>query len=133
MRDHEQFEVANKFGESKSEEQSRYANEALGRAARGNHINTATGMPIDDHTSFEYTPPGTQTTDAVLNWASGNHTISKGIGDVPLTSEIARTAGIAGPGLERISEDEPAKFGLTSVPDCSEGNMNVADIFRGGK
>jgi hypothetical protein len=116
MRD-EQFEVADKFGRDKAEQQAEIHAEALRRAAERNSGPTGTVS---------------ETTDAQLNWAAGDGVISVGRGDVPFGSSLAEVAGISG--HERLgAEAPPSSHGLTSVPDCSAGSMNMEAILRGRK
>lgn len=78
----------------------------------------------------------TPTSDAVLSWAGGEHVLSPG-GGPDFTSELARVAGVSGPGLDRPSSGPDARplTGLTTTPQCVESNsgraMNTEQILGG--
>jgi len=126
--------VGNRFDESKGEEQGRMNQTALQRAAQRNQSGvTATGIPqpVDDTTEWQYDPPGTQTNDAQLSWASGDHFVSPaGPGDSAFTSELARVAGVGS--IEKASESpNPAFSNVVPVADFAEGNWNMDQILGG--
>jgi len=117
--------TGNKFGESKSQEQERIHNEGL-RRAHGDMPHVGSGCTPQR----EVIRDSRESTDAVLNWASGNHVASAGPGE-PASPGWPTVAGVSGPGLERAKQPGPPS-NVRPAPDCSQGNLNASGIFGKG-
>ena len=134
-REPEQY--SNQHNESKSEQQTRLANEALRRAHTGDGPFMG-GAPPQSAVVSGRGPATTPipTSDAQLSWAGGEHFVSPaGPGDTPFTAEIARAAGISAAERSNVSPI-PEHFGqppLIPAPRCLESNsgrhLNTADIL----
>jgi hypothetical protein len=69
-----------------------------------------------------------QANDSILSWASGNHHVSTQLGD-----DNPYDASVAGIDGDRVAATASAFNNVRTVPDCSEGNCNMADIISGGR
>lgn len=65
--------------------------------------------------------------DAVLNWAGGQHTVTRGEGDVPMTQSERTVAVVAGDSAEKFGQDAAKFLGKAPLRVAKDASKEEVD------